>query len=187
MSVRITADSTCDLSPELVERYGIVITPLLVSCGGGTYHDGVDIDPDRMFEITEATGGAAATAAVNVQQYLDVFGALLKECGEIVHFTISSEMSTCYQNACIAAEELGNVFVVDSRNLSTGIGHLVLDACIMAEEGRTGAEIKGVLDERREKLDVSFVLSTLEYLRRGRPWARICCGCIPASWCRAAK
>lgn len=167
MSVRITADSTCDLSPELIERCGITITPLTVSCDGKSYLDGVEIDPEKLFEITEATGGAAATAAVNVKQYLDVFGRLLQECDEIVHFTISSAMSTCFQNACIAAEELGHVYPVDSENLSTGIGHLVLDACLLAEEGRSGAEIKQILDERRKKLDVSFVLSTLEYLRRG--------------------
>lgn len=167
MSVRITADSTCDLSPELIERYGITITPLTVTCDGKSYLDGVEIDPERLLAITEATGGVAATAAVNVQQYLDVFGALLQECDEIVHFTISSQMSVCFQNACIAAEELGNVYPVDSENLSTGIGHLVLDACLLAKEGCSGAEIKRILDERRKKLDVSFVLSTLEYLRRG--------------------
>ena len=167
MKVRITADSTCDLSPALVERYGVTITPLTVSCGGESYLDGVEIDPDRLFEITEATGGVAATAAVNVQQYLDAFGELLQECDEIVHFTISGAMSACYQNACIAADELGRVYPVDSENLSSGIGHLVIDACLLAEEGKSGAEIQAILNERRKKLDVSFVLSTLEYLRRG--------------------
>ena len=167
MKVRISADSTCDLSPELVERFGITIIPLTVTCDGKSYKDGEEIDPEKLFEITEATGGVAATTAVNVQQYLDLFGSLLKECDEVVHFTISSAMSACYQNACIAAEELGNVYPVDSENLSTGIGHLVLDACLLAQEGRSGAEIRQILDERRKKLDVSFVLSTLEYLRRG--------------------
>ena len=167
MKVRITADSTCDLTEELVARYGITIIPLVVSCDGKSYLDGVEIDPDRLFEITEATGGSASTSAVNVQQYTDVFRSLLKECDEIVHFTISSAMSACFQNACIAAEEVGHVYPVDSENLSTGIGHLVLDACRMAEEGMTGAQIKEILDERKKKLDVSFVLSTLEYLRRG--------------------
>lgn len=167
MKVRITADSTCDLSPELVERWGVTIVPLCVTCGGNSYLDGVDMDPDKLFEITEATGCAAATTAVNMQQYLDVFTPLLEECDEIVHFTISSHMSACFQNACLAAEEVGHVYPIDSENLSTGIGHLVLDACLLAQEGRTGAEIKQILDERRKKLDVSFVLSTLEYLRRG--------------------
>lgn len=167
MKVKITADSTCDLTPELIERYNITITPLTVSCDGKNYRDGVEIDPDTLFAITEATGGVAATAAVNVQQYTDVFSELLKEYDEIVHFTISSAMSGCYQNACIAAAELGHIYPVDSENLSTGIGHLVLDACLLAEEGKSGAEIQRILNERRKKLDVSFVISTLEYLRRG--------------------
>ena len=167
MKVKITADSTCDLSPELVERYGITITPLLVTVGGRDYQDGVEIDPETMLGITEASGGIAATAAVNVVQYEEAFRPLLEEYDAIVHFTISSAMSACYQNACLAAEELGNVYVVDSENLSTGIGHLVLDACQLAEQGLSGAEIKAEMDERQKKLDVSFVLTTLEYLRRG--------------------
>lgn len=167
MRVKVTADSTCDLTPELGERYNITIIPLIVTCGGKSYLDGTEIGPDKLFEITEATGGTAATAAVNVQSYIDVFTELLQEYDAIVHFTISSQMSGCYQNACLAAEEVGNVYPVDSANLSTGIGHLVLDACLLAEEGKSGAEIQQILTERREKLDVSFVLSTLEYLRRG--------------------
>ena len=167
MRIKVTADSTCDLSSELVERYGLVISPLTVTCGGKSYLDDVEIDPDRMFDITEAEGGTASTSAVNVQSYLELFSGLLREYDAIVHFTISSEMSACYQNACIAAEEVGNVYVVDSRNLSTGIGHLVIDACIMAEQGMGADEIKAALDEKKAKLDVSFVLSTLEYLRRG--------------------
>jgi len=167
MKVKVTADSTCDLTPELIERFGITITPLTVSCGGKSYLDGVEIGPEQLFEISEADGGVAATAAVNVQQYTDTFRELLRDCDEIVHFNISSDMSACFQNASIAAEELGHVYPVDSENLSTGIGHLVLDACLMAEEGMSGAQIKEILDERKKKLDVSFVLSTLEYLRRG--------------------
>ena len=167
MKVRVTADSTCDLSKELVEQYGIEIVSLLVTVDGKEYRDGLDIDPETMLGITEATGGVATTAAVNMQQYIDVFSPILETCDAIVHFTISSAMSSCYQNACLAAEELGNVYVVDSENLSTGIGHLVLDACIMAREGMDAADIKEELDRRKKKLDVSFVLSTLEYLRRG--------------------
>lgn len=167
MKVKITADSTCDLSPELIERYGITIVPLTVTADGKSYLDGIEINPEAMLEITEATGGIASTAAVNMQQYADVFAPILQEYDAIVHFTISSDMSACYQNACITASELGNVYVVDSRNLSTGIGHLVLDACILAEQGMDAKDIKAEMDERRLKLDVSFVLTTLEYLRRG--------------------
>ena len=167
LNIQITADSTCDLTAELIEQNHIIITPLTVSCGGETFRDGVDITPDGLYEKIRATGSLASTAAVNVQEYTDVFSTALKGHDAVVHFTISSEMSACYQNACIAAQELGNVYVVDSRNLSTGIGHLVLDACQMAAEGMDAADIQAELTARREKLDVSFVVDTLEYLRKG--------------------
>ena len=109
-----------------------------------------------------------ATAAVSIADYLDFFGEELKDHDQIVHFTISSDMSACFQNACDAAQEFpGRVFVVDSRNLSTGIGHLVIDGALLAREGKSGEEIKAILDERREKLNVSFVIDTLDYLRKG--------------------
>ena len=167
MKIRVLADSTCDLSAELVEKYGITIVPLTVTCDGKSYLDGVDIDPATLLSITEATGGVAATAAVNMVTYSELYMEALKDADAVVHFTISSAMSACYQNACLAAEEVGNVYVIDSENLSTGIGHLVLDACEMAQQGMDAADIKAELDERKKKLDVSFVLSTLEYLRRG--------------------
>ncbi len=167
MRIKITADSTCDLSPELIRENGITISPLTVSCAGESFHDGVDITPDELYAKIAASGQLGTTAAVNVQEYLDLFGGLLREYDAIVHFTISASMSACFQNASTAAGELGNVYVVDSQNLSTGIGHLVLDACEMARQGVEAAEIKRRLDEKREKLDVSFVVDTLDYLRRG--------------------
>ncbi len=91
----------------------------------------------------------------------------MKDYDSIIHFTISSDMSSCYQNACAAAELTGKVYVVDSRSLSTGIAHLALDAAEMARAGMEASQIKAELDRRKEKLDVSFVLSTLEYLSKG--------------------
>ena len=167
MNIRITADSTCDLTEQIVAERNITVVPLTVSCAGESYKDGTEIVPDQLYEKIAASGQLAQTSAVNVQDYLDLFGALLKSCDAIVHFTISADMSACYQNACIAAQELGNVYVVDSRNLSTGIGHLVLDACDMAAAGTDPAVIQKTLEQKREKLDVSFVVDTLEYLRRG--------------------
>ena len=167
MNIKITADSTCDLTRPLVEQYGVTITPLTVSCGGESFHDGVDITPDVLYDKIAAGGELASTAAVNVQEYIDVFSQALRDHDAVVHFTISSAMSACYQNACIAAKEVGNVWVVDSRNLSTGIAHLVLDACELASGGMDAADIHRELERRREKLDVSFVVDTLEYLRKG--------------------
>ena len=167
MKIKITADSTCDLTKELVEKYGIEITPLYIIDGDKTYVDGVDIQPREIFDLVTASGKLCSTAAVSVSDYLAVFGRLLKEYDAIVHFTISSDMSACYQNACIAASELGNVYVVDSRNLSTGIGHLALDAAIMAQSGMDAADIKAALDKKQEKLDVSFILDTLKFIYKG--------------------
>ena len=104
---------------------------------------------------------------MNVSDYLAYFAACREEYDAVIHFTISSDMSACYQNACIAAREFTNVYPVDSRNLSTGIGHLVLNAAEMAEQGMDAADIAAALEKKREKLDVSFVIDTLEYLKRG--------------------
>ena len=166
MRIKITADSTCDLSPQLIEQYQIGIMPLHICIGEDSYKDTVEIEPDTLFQKVDE-GLPYHTAAVNVQEYLNAFAGYLQEYDAIVHITISSDMSSCYQNACIAAQELGNVFVVDSRNLSCGMGHLVLDAAEMAAEGMTAQTIQQELEQRKEKLDVSFVLATLEYLQKG--------------------
>ena len=167
MKIKISADSTCDLSPELIERYHIGITPLYIIRGEETLRDGIDVHPQELYDYANATGKLCKTAAVNVSDYLAYFAEYRKEYDAVIHFTISSDMSGCYQNACIAAKEFTNVYPVDARNLSTGIGHLVLDAAEMAEQGMDAADIAAALEKKREKLDVSFVLDTLDYLVRG--------------------
>ena len=167
MKIKISADSTCDLSPELIERYHIGITPLYIIRGEETLRDGIDVRPEELYEYANVTGKLCKTAAVNVSDYLAYFAACREEYDAVIPFTISSDMSACYQNACIAAQEFTNVYPVDSRNLSTGIGHLVLDAAEMAEQGMDAADIASALEKKREKLDVSFVIDTLEYLKRG--------------------
>lgn len=167
MKIKITSDSTCDLSNELIEKNNIRIIPLSITYGAEAYKDGVDITPDDIFRRVESGGSIGSTAAVNVQEYVDIFTELLKDYDAIIHFTISSDMSSCYQNACIAAQNLSNVYVIDSLNLSTGIGHLVLDAAEHAGEGKQPEEIVRIIENKREKLDVSFVISTLEYLSKG--------------------
>lgn len=167
MRIRVTSDSTCDLSPELIEQFHIGISPLYVVLDGKSYKDTVEITPDDIYAYVAKTKRVGSTAALNVSDYLDFFKAQKEGYDAIVHFTISSEMSSCYQNACLAAEEIGDVYVIDSRNLSTGIGHLVLDAAELAEEGKTAKEIFDILEERKKKLDVSFVIDTLKYLALG--------------------
>jgi len=168
MSIRISADSTCDLSPAILEKYNIGILPLYIIFGSESRRDGIDCTREDIFAHVKETGKLCSTAAVTVGDYQDWFAKELEGHEELVHFTISSDMSACYQNACLAAAEFpGRVHVVDARNLSTGIGHLAIDAALLAAEGKTGAEIKAILDEKKKKLNVSFVLETLDYLHKG--------------------
>ena len=168
MSIYISADSTCDLSEELLAQYNIGITPLYIVMGDKTYKDGVDCNSTQIYRYVDEHGVLCTTAAVNIGDYLDWFEAKLQDHEAVVHFTISSDMSSCYQNACTAAAEFpGKVFVVDARNLSTGIGHLAVAAAELANAGKSAPEIHRILTERTEKLNVSFVIDTLEYLYKG--------------------
>ena len=167
MKIKVTADSTCDLSQELIDRYNITIIPLSIVKDGESFIDGVEIGPDDIFEYVSKTGKLCSTAAVNVADYIDKFTQLRREHDAVIHFTISGDMSACYQNACLAAQEVDGVYPVDARNLSTGIGHLAIDTAIMAESGMDPEEILAVLGDKKEKLDVSFLIDTLVYLWKG--------------------
>ena len=166
--IRICADSTCDLSPELIEKYNITITPLQIFLGDKDYTDQKDIFPQTIYDYVAKTRILPKTAAVSVGTYTDVFTELKKDCDEIIHFTISSEMSSCYQNAKLAAEEIGGIYVVDSRTLSSGIGHLAIEAAIMAQdETKTGQEIFDYVTSLVDRLNVSFVINSVNYLYKG--------------------
>ena len=166
MKIRISADSTCDLSPELIRKYNIGITPLSVIIDGQVFHDGVDVTPRDIFRASDA-GKAVRTAAVNTYEYREFFEEQLKTYDQVVHVCISSEFSTCYADACEASAKMDNVFIVDSRNLSTGSGLLVLEGADMAAKGMDGAQIAETLRGRTGLVDASFVVRTVEYLRRG--------------------
>ena len=166
MKVRITADSTCDLSPELLRKYDIAMAPLSVIIDGEVFHDGVDVTPRDVFRAAEA-GKSVRTAAVNAYEYKEFFRAQLKNCDQLVHVCISSDFSTCYADACEAASETGNVFVVDSRNLSTGSGLLALEGAEMAAKGMDGESVAETLRGKTGLVDASFVVRTVDYLRRG--------------------
>ena len=168
MNIRISADSTCDLSPELIEKCDIRITPLYIVRDGQSLVDGKDITPDEIYAHVNSGGGMCSTAAVSVYDYTQFFRRQLEECDAVVHFHISGDMSACYQNACIAAQEVGNVYPVDSRSLSTGIGQLVLEAAQLTREGKlTAQEIAHEMERRRELLDVSFLVERLDFLHKG--------------------
>ncbi len=165
--VVVTCDSTCDLSPECVKRFDIKVVPLYVRLGEEEHRDGVDINNEQLFAYVEKTGQLPKTAACSVEDYSEYWRPYVQQGCEVVHINISSEMSICYQNACTAAELLGNCYVIDSRNLSSGSGLLALDAAELAAEGKSGREIKEILDVKKNRLNVSFVLDTMEYLAKG--------------------
>ena len=165
--VKIFADSTCDLSPELVKKYGITIIPLYVSLGDKAYLDGLEIRPADIFKYYDETKKLPKTSAVPVDSYEKAFKPAVDAGFDVVHFTISSDFSACYQNACLAAEEVGNVWPVDSRNLSTGIGLLVLMAAELAAKGESAEKIAEQVKETAGRVDASFVIDNLEFLHKG--------------------
>ena len=167
MSIKITATSTCDLPPELVERYNITIVPLYVSFGGSTYRDGVEAGPEDIFRHVEGGGNLPSTAAVNVADYQELFAGLSPKYDEVIHITIGSEFSCCYQNALVAAEEYSNVHVVDSQNLTAGQGLLVLEAAEAAQRGEDIHGILSMLEGLISKVDTTFVVDKLDYLAKG--------------------
>lgn len=167
MSIKITATSTCDLPVELLERYEITSVPLYVSFGGNTYQDGVDSDPEAIFRHVNVGGDLPSTAAVNIADYQALFASLSPKYDHVLHITIGSEFSCCYQNALVAAEEYPNVHVVDSRNLTTGQGTLVVEAAIAAQRGDSIEDILAMLEELIDKVDTTFVVDKLDYLAKG--------------------
>ena len=165
--IMITCDSTADLTKELYEQFEATVVPMGVNLGDEFRRDGLNITISDIFEYVAASGQLPKTSAVSVGEYDDVFRPLVEQGYEVVHVSLSSSLSSSHQNACLAAEELGSVYVVDSKSLSTGIGHLVLLGRELAASGMTASEVAAALEELREKLDVSFVLQTLEYLHKG--------------------
>lgn len=167
VNIKIIADSTCDLPEELILRHNIRIVPLSITKGDELLKDGIDIKPKEIFEYMESGKGTCKTSAVNVMEYTDVYNEEKSKCDAIIHFFISAEMSACYQNARLAAEAFDNIYLIDARNLSCGIGNLVLDAAIMAQSGKTAEEINAEIKRLIPLLDTGFIIDTLTYLHKG--------------------
>lgn len=165
--VVITTDSTCDLSPDLIERYHIHAIPLTILLEDKSYRDGLDFTPDNMYERYHQNGSLPKTAAPSVQDFLDFFTPLVEQGYEIVHLDISAELSGTFNAANIAAQELEGVYPVDSRMLSTGVGLLCIEGAECAERGMAAADIAEHLRFLTDKVDTSFVLDTLEFMWKG--------------------
>ena len=166
-NIVITADSTCDLPQELIDKYDIKIIPLSILLGEKVYHDGVDIKPSDIYDFVEKTGELPKTAAVTPSEYQEVFKCFADDGKKIVHIGFSSALSSSYQNACVAAEEFEYVYCIDSKNLCTAMGLLVLKACDYREKGMDAKRIADKVNRLVPKVSATFVLDGLEYLHKG--------------------
>ena len=167
MKIKITTDSTCDLSTELLEKYNIGILPLTVVKDAEAFKDRVTITPADIFSHVANGGDLCTTTALNIGEYAEFFEQFSKEYDGIIHINLGSGFSSCYQNACLAAEDFPNIRTIDSKNLSTGQGLVVLKACQLAETCQDLDELKAQLDAFTEKVEASFVLDQLQYMVKG--------------------
>ena len=168
--VKIISDSTCDLSEELLKRYDIDIIPLHIMLGNDEYEDGLGISPDEIFSWADANRTTPRTSAPSLDSAKNIIGRYKDSFDEIVCFCISESMSTSGNIMRLAAEELGisdRVRVINSENLSTGIGLTVIKAAEMASDGKSADEICDGIKELIPKVRASFVVDTLTYLHRG--------------------
>lgn len=163
----ILADTTCDLSDELIKKYQIDLVPLYVTIQDKTLKDKFEITPDDIYDNYNKTKQLPKTSAASIQDHIDMLEKHVKDGNGVVYFSISSDLSCNFNNLKLAAEDYENVYVVDSRNLSTGIGLLVLKACDLANEGKSAKEIYDIIEELKNKVDSSFVVDNLEYLAKG--------------------
>ncbi len=165
--VIITADSAADLPKEIAEKYGIKIMPMNVIVNSKIFRDGVDISPEFIFEYVDKNGEIPKTSAVSPGEYMDFFEPFLKEGKAVVHLSFCSELSSTHRNAKLASARLGDVYALDTRNLAGGISLLALKACEMRDKGCSAEEIIFDLQKLIPKTRVSYLLDSIEFLRKG--------------------
>lgn len=167
MRIKIISDSTCDLSPQLLKEYDIGLIPLIVVKGSEEFLDGVTITPADIFAHVAAGGSLCTTAARGVAVFQEKFAMYAGDYDGVIHINIGSSFSSSYQNACIAAADFDNVRVIDSCNLSTGQGLVVLKACELAKTATDLDELKRQLDDFALRVEASFVIDRLDYMVKG--------------------
>lgn len=166
--VIISADRTCDLPQEKLDQYQIPTMPYHINLDDKEYIDSVDITPDDLYAAYWDHKALPKTSAISVGEYIDYFTPMVEAGNTVVHLTLGSALSSSYNNCRMAAQEFeGKVFIIDAKNLSTGIGLLVLRACEMREEGKEAAEIAAAIEALVPKSHASFVLDTLEFMAAG--------------------
>jgi DegV family protein with EDD domain len=167
MKIKILSDSTCDLSAAQLAEHDIDLARLTIIKDGQPFLDGETIFPADIFAHVAAGGDLCSTTAFNVGEYEDLFGKYAKEYDGIIHISLGSGFSSSYQNACLAAEDFPNIRVIDSQNLSTGQGHVVLEACRLAKTCEDLDEIAEKLNDFASRVEASFVLDQLGYMAKG--------------------
>ena len=166
MKIKITADSTCDLSAELLQKWNISLMPMHILMGEESYLDGVTVHPADVFAHVNAGGKMPKSAAANLVEYTEFFAPFAREYEAVLHISVGSRFSSCCQNARLAAQEFGNVYVVDSENICTGQGYLVLRAAKFAADGLPPRNIQMRLQSLAKRVELSFVLDRLDYMAK---------------------
>ncbi len=167
MKIKILSDSTCDLSAEILAANDITLVPLTVIKNNEQFKDGVSITPDVIFQHVAGGGDLCSTTANNMGEYAEWFEKYAGDYDGVIHINIGSGFSSCYQNACLAAEDFPNVRVIDSQNLSTGQGLVVLEACRLAKDATDLDALANALREFTGRVEASFLLSQLNYMVKG--------------------
>lgn len=167
MKILISSDSICDLPQDIIDKNNIKLISLPITLGENTYLDGVEVTPEVIFDFVDTHKILPKTSAINEYTYSTFFEEQLKFYDEIVHFTISSKMSLCYDNAIKASNNLPNVHVIDSTTLSSGTGLLILHAINLREQGASAKEIVEKIEEMKHKVHASFVIEKLDFLYKG--------------------
>lgn len=163
----LSADSTCDLPDQLKARYGIYIQPLTIILKDKHYRDGVDITPDNIYAAYKSEKVLPKTSAPNPMEYYRHFKKWTDEGHDVIHISLGSSISSSFQNACIAATEFDNVYVIDSGNLSAGSGLLVIEAAERIAAEMDATQIYDEICALRSHINVSFILNNLTYLHSG--------------------
>ncbi len=167
MNIKITSDSTCDLPKHLLEQYNITTFPLTIIKNGENFKDNVTITPADIFAHVADGGNLCTTAACNPGDYQETFSQYAQEYDGILHISLGSAFSCSYQNACLAATEFDNVLVVDSQNLSTGQGLVVVYACQQAKNCESLEQLQADVQAYTQRVEASFLLDRLDYMVKG--------------------
>ena len=167
MKICISCDSTCDIPKDLLEKYDIHLMPITIMLGTEEHHDGIDVTPEDIFNFVDKTNELPKTSAVNVYEYTEYFKKLRQQYDAVIHFSLSFAISSTGNNARLASNDVDNVYVIDTKSLSSGSGLLALSCVDKLKEGKDIKTIVKELEEEANKVQASFLLDTLRFLHKG--------------------